>query len=461
VTRPFAFVLLAASVPSALVALPTGGPIGHSGVPSGLPFEGNGQTCQRCHNAFPLNSPGGSVRIRTFHYKPGQPQTVQVTVSHPSAVKWGFQLTARMATDLSKRVGTFSLGNVLVRCSDRTVNNVLGRPVTAEDPCPPEALEFAGHNADIVFGGENGAKTFEVEWTPPENDVGNVVFYAVGNAANNATGNQGDRIYSDNLEIEAAGRTCTNTIRPTLQSAGNAASFTRDVSMNTLVTIYGMNFASSGTKRTAGRADLRDGFPKELGCVAVEIGNQRVPVTYVSPDQINAQIPTITTTGQVPMRVVLNPDRPNELRSDVGTITLLNYSPAFFTFGSNGKNVAAVHQDGTYATDPAVVQGSRAVRAGDIVQLYATGLGPTNPTWQAGEMPTAIAELRDRLTVTIGGTTLAAADVLYAGLAPGAISGLYQINVRFPAVADPGDVPVRLSIGGVTSPAGTVLTAGR
>lgn len=439
-------------LPSAMFATTVGAPIAHTGAP----VDTNGQTCQRCHNSFPLNPPGGRVRIEAFHYQPGQKQTVKVTVFHPDAMKWGFQLTARQATDPTKKAGNFTPAGVRVRCAD----TVAGRDVTAAQPCASDFVEYAGHNENIVFGGDNGAKTFEVEWTAPSADVGDVVFYAAGNAASNSGGNQGDRVFTDTLSIEAEGRGCPNTVRPVLQAVGNAASFGRDVSMNTLITIRGSNFASSGTNKEADRADFKNGYPKELGCVAVEIAGQRVPILFVRPDQINAQAPTSAAVGGTQVRVITNPGRSNQLVSDVGNLTLLAYSPALFTF--NGRTVAAVHNsDGVLVADPTVVAGGRTVRAGDVLQLYATGLGPTDPVWQAGEMPSRIASIRDRLTITVGGTTLAAADVLYAGLVPGAISGLYQLNIRVPATVSEGEVPIRLSIAGVMSPEGTTLPVRR
>jgi uncharacterized protein (TIGR03437 family) len=441
-------------MPLSLFATPQGGPIAHAGVPT----DGNGRTCQVCHNSFPLNSPGGRVVIEAYHYRPGQTQTIKVTVSHPEAIKWGFQLTAREAKNAAARAGTFTLGGVRVRCSD--VLN--GRDVSAVQPCPENANEFAGHNENIVFGGANGAKTFEVQWTAPVNDVGNILFYAVGNAANNTTGNQGDRIYSDRLEIENEAKGCPNNTRPIVQGVRNAASGATDrLSMNTLVSVFGRDFAVSGTQREAGRADLRSGYPKELACAAVEINGERVPLTYVGPTQLNAQIPTVASTGTLQLRVISKSGQA-EMASEPFTVNVQNYSPAFFTFNSNGKNVAAVHQDGTFATDPAVLPGAaagtvRLVRGGDIISLYATGLGPTNPVWQAGEIPDRTAAIRERLTVTIGGTALAPEDVLYAGLVPGYISGLYQINLRVPATVAGGEVPIMLGIGGVNSTAGTVI----
>lgn len=447
-----ALLLLLSVLPPAAFATTFGAPIAHTGIP----VENNGLTCQRCHNSFPLNPPGGQVRIEAFHYQPGQKQTVRVTVFHPDAVKWGFQLTARQASDLTKKAGNFTPAGVRVRCSD----TVIGRDITVAEPCGSDFVEYAGHNENIVFGGANGSKTFEVEWTAPSADVGDVVFYAAGNAASNSGGNQGDRVFTDSLSIEAEGRGCPNTVPPTLQAVGNAASFGREVSMNTLITIRGSNFATSGTNKSAGRADFKSGYPRELGCVAVEIGGQRAPLLFVRPDQINAQVPTVTTTGAVQVRVITNPGRPNQLMSDVGTMTLLAYSPALFTF--NGRSVAAVHNaDGVIAADPTVVTGARVVRAGDVLQLYATGLGPTDPVWQAGETPQRTASLRDRLTITVGGTTVAAADVLYAGIVPGSISGLYQINIRVPATVSEGEVPIRLNISGVMSPEGTTLPVRR
>jgi uncharacterized protein (TIGR03437 family) len=234
--------------------------------------------------------------------------------------------------------------------------------------------------------------------------------------------------------------------------------------MNTLISIYGVDFATSGTRRSAGAADLRDGYPKEMACVAVEVGGQgaefRVPLIYVSHDQINAQVPTRAVTGDVPMRVVLNPGRPNQIVSDVGNIRLVNYSPALFTF--DGKSVAAVHNsDGVVVAMPAVVAGGRPAKPGDILQLYATGIGLTDPVWQAGELPTRTTPLSNPVTVMVGGTALSASDVLYAGVVPGMISGLYQINVRVPASATDGNIPLTLSVGGVNSAAGTTLPVQR
>ena len=451
---------LAVLVPPALFATSFGAPIGHSGVPSTNPIDNSvreAQTCVRCHSTYALNPPGGSLKVEAFHYRPGETQTIKVTVSHPEARRWGFQLTARRASDLNQRAGTFGLGGVRVRCSD----DPIGRDLTPAGPaCPSDQLEFAGHHPDIIAGGVNGTKTFYVEWTAPANDVGDIVFYASGNASNESFNNQGDRIYNMNFVIKPDPTTkpCPYSTRPTLTGARNAGSGATDISVNSLVSIFGRDFGVSSGVQEASTADFRNGYPRELNCIAVEIGGQRAPLTFVKADQINAQVPTLNMRGDMPMRVILNPDRPNQIVSDVGTVSIRSHSPAFFTF-ANRTSVAAVHNsDGVNVGNPTMVQGARPAHPGDLIQLYATGLGFTDPVWQAGELPTRATRLMDQLTVTMGGTALAASDVLYAGAVPDAISGLFQINIRVPMSVAAGEIPVVLSIGGVNSPAGTTIS---
>jgi uncharacterized protein (TIGR03437 family) len=65
--------------------------------------------------------------------------------------------------------------------------------------------------------------------------------------------------------------------------------------------------------------------------------------------------------------------------------------------------------------------------------------------------------LVNAITVTLGGVALPQSDILYAGLSPGSISGLYQFNVRIPSTAPTGEVPVTISIGGSQTQAGATI----
>jgi uncharacterized protein (TIGR03437 family) len=89
--------------------------------------------------------------------------------------------------------------------------------------------------------------------------------------------------------------------------------------------------------------------------------------------------------------------------------------------------------------------------------LYATGLGLTNPSFAAGELPGAASSITGVFQISFGGTTLGSSDVLYSGVTPGS-AGLYQINIRVPASTPDGDQPVVMKVGGVASPTGAFVT---
>jgi uncharacterized protein (TIGR03437 family) len=194
----------------------------------------------------------------------------------------------------------------------------------------------------------------------------------------------------------------------------------------------------------------------------VEVDGHRVPITYVQSDQINAQVPTLTSTGPVHIEVILNPGWPTEFRSDIGTINIQTYAPAFFTV--DGTTIAAlVAGTAIPVANTSLLPSGRPAKPGEYVSLFGSGFGPTEPVFQAGELVgrTTIAWLRDPITVTIGGLTVPSSDIQFAGATPGSISGLYQINVRIPATAPDGDVPVSVTMGGITSPAGSTIPVKR
>jgi uncharacterized protein (TIGR03437 family) len=411
-----------------------------------------GLNCTACHAGAAANSDlRGKLTVTAAGYKPGVKQTVRVKLEHPEAQRWGFQLTARALNDETRSPGVLAPDeSIAVRCDDGTVRGVPG-------PCDGR-LEFASQTALSTRPGTPNGVEWEIEWTPPSNDAGDIVFYAAGVAANNNGASAGDLIYTTSLRIRNDGG-CSISQRPMLRNVVNGASFQPGVALNSYITIYGSGFSPS-LKRQAGAGDIRDNkFPAELACIAVEIAGRRAPIGYVQSDQINAQAPTITDQGPVQVRVIANPGRPNELRSDVGTVQMSELQPALFTF--DGASAAARHADGTIVGDPARIPGSTPARPGETITLFGTGFGVSEPVYQAGEIPMAAARLRDPVGVTIGGVTLAAGDVAYAGLSPQSVSALYQFNVRVPDSASDGDVPVSITTGGMRTQTGVVIPVKR
>ncbi len=254
---------------------------------------------------------------------------------------------------------------------------------------------------------------------------------------------------------------CNLTGTPTVTGITNAASFGPAASPNELVTVF-YSGITGVTNSMAGMSNFFAGrFPTELACVAVEFGGVRAPVTYAGIGQINAQIPVNTVAGQTTTRIILNPGRPNEIRGTVvNGPTVQQYAPGLFTLGAarlSGSTVAAQSAGFALIADPAMIPGGRFAKSGETVILYGTGFGVTAPVYQSGELPDGPANTRDPVTVMIGGQTLAAGDVIYAGLSPGSISGLYQLNVRIPANAANGNLPVVVTIGGQRSQDGVTI----
>lgn len=442
----FIYPILAVA-PLALFAFSTGPQVNRTGGIVGS------TDCTACHRTFaPANSdPTGSVKLEGIAaYQPGVAQAIKVTISHPAGQRWGFQLTARFVTD-GKMAGSFAPADDLTKviCDNGTNSGAPG-------PCTADVFAWIEHNNAVRTTGVT-TYSYNVQWTPPATENGDIIFYYAGNAANGDGSLNGDRIYTAQTRISlSASASCSISKKPTLRSIVNAAPHAGNIAPNAMIEVYGADFQAGSRSRLVGAGDLGSGkFPTELSCIAVEIDGQRAPIYYVQQDQINAQVPTTTKTGPVNVVVIANPGRPNELRSDTGTVTMQALAPAFFTF--NGKSIAArVAGQADIIADPAVVSGATPAKPSQLVSLFGSGFGLTSPSAQAGDIVAGLSPITGSYTLTIGGTQIAASDVQYIGLAPQSISGLYQLNVKLPDGLAEGDQPVVLTIGGVSSPAATI-----
>jgi uncharacterized protein (TIGR03437 family) len=408
-----------------------------------------GLNCTACHRGDPPNSDRtGSLTIEAASYVPGVAQTVRVTVHHPDAMRWGFQLTARYANDERRMAGTFAVTDLIrVQCA---------APGT-DAPCNG-LLEFASHNANSTRLGSNGRSTFEVRWTPPAADVGDIVFYAAGNAANDSLNNQGDLIYRSAAVVRNANG-CNLPGAPSIGGLTSSASGAANTALNALASLWGVNFSVPGRGRNATEAEtFARKYPTRMDCVEVLVRGERVPITYAGPGQINIQGP-LRGLGGADVQVVANPGTSRESRSAVFNSIVDAFQPAFFTF--NGTSVAATTADGqTTIANPAVVANGRPARPGETITIYATGLGFSQPVWAPGDIVRGQAPLENQLTIRVGGIAIPASDILYAGLAPESISGLYQINLRLPANISPGNQPITVTVSGATSSASTTVPIG-
>lgn len=433
---------LGAAWPALLPGFSTGPPIFRAGIPAD-----GGLTCVVCHKTFVTadSDPRGRITITAAPYVPGVKQTISINIIHPDQKRWGFQMSARLASDPSKQAGTFTAGQFTrVRCA----------PAGADAPCNG-ATEFVEHGSAQVTDVGAGF-TYTVDWTPPANATEDVIFYAAGNAANGDGTLNGDRIYTTNAVVSPA--ICNMSTLPVISSALSAASYGGTISPGSFVALFGSGFQPSGQSRSIYPGDLATGgvFPSKLSCVAVEIDGRRAPIAYVNDKQINLQVPSSTSSSNPVVRVIVNPGASNPIVSPPLNAVGNAYSPALFTLDGTHA-VAQFSGTANLVSDPSVIASGKPANPGDLVTLYATGLGDTSPHVDAGLVAPGVARVVTTPAITIGGVALAPADIQYIGLVPTAISALYQLNLRLPATTPGGNPAVKLTVGGVSSPDGVTI----
>ena len=145
----------------------------------------------------------------------------------------------------------------------------------------------------------------------------------------------------------------------------NAGSFQQTVSPGALISIFGQGFA-------AGQAQAASlPLPSSLLGVTVRVNNIPAPLLYVGPTQINCQMPVDVKPGAATVTV-----QSGTLGSASQNINVTAASPALFS-DSSGHGIIQ-NQDYSLNTS------QRAAKAGEVVILYGTGLGATNPALVSG-----------------------------------------------------------------------------
>jgi uncharacterized protein (TIGR03118 family) len=205
---------------------------------------------------------------------------------------------------------------------------------------------------------------------------------------------------------------------------------------NTWITINGANL--SETTRSSNNGDIvNNALPTELDGVSVWVNGAHAYLSYISPTQINALIPTTTAVGPAQVWTANG-----GLESATVTIQVAALAPAF-VLASDGKHVTATHADGTAigSTAPA-----SPAQPGETITLYGVGFGPTNPATPNGQVITTPLALVNQPTVMIGGAN---ATVVSANLTA---AGDYTIQAIVPTNSASGDLSISAQVGTVTSP---------
>jgi uncharacterized protein (TIGR03437 family) len=416
--------------------------VGPDPAKSGAPGE---STCNEagCHVGTPVNGGPGSVKISAAGttYTPGVTQRIQVTVSDPNQRRWGFQLTARLASDSTARAGNLAPidNTTLVICAAASLQ---------EAPCTASTRQYIEHSLQGAITTAMGAgNTFSFDWTPPASDVGNIVLYAAGNAANGNALETGDRIYTTTLTLTPAG----GGTAPTISEVIDAETLKAAISPNGFVTIKGSNLATS-TREWAGADFVATALPIRVDGTSVKINGKDAFPSFISPTQINALVPLDTMVGPVNVEVSLN-----GATSSSTTVQMQQLTPAFILFNFD-KYIAARHADATASLlgPTSLFPGSTTpAKPGETILLFATGFGPTSPAIVNGQLLTGAPSLATPVTLTFGGV-----DVIpdFAGLSA---TGLYQFNIKVPDSAPNGDNLVVATINGISTQSNAFITVQR
>jgi uncharacterized protein (TIGR03437 family) len=217
----------------------------------------------------------------------------------------------------------------------------------------------------------------------------------------------------------------------------HAASFApaAPLAPGSIISVFGANLAPS----PAGASTLP--LPKTLAGASLQVGGYEAPLFYSSSGQVNAQLPFEVAAATRPQLIVKGAD----FVTVPETITVAAARPGIFTTNQQGTGQGMIMDVANRLVDS-----TNPAKAGDVVVVYCTGLGATNPAVRSGEAAPAspLAKVVTPVTVTIGGQP---AVVQFAGLTPGFV-GLYQVNAQIPAGVTPSAaVSLVLSQDGVPS----------
>lgn len=216
---------------------------------------------------------------------------------------------------------------------------------------------------------------------------------------------------------------------PSIAGLANAASFKQTFAPGMVLSIFGSELAPAIW--TSGALPL----PVQLAGVSVTINGVNAPIYYISPGQLNVQIP-YETPANAAVPVIVN----NNGQRAQSALSMAAVAPALFT-------------DSTGALVP-----SKTGTRGQVITLFLTGIGAVSPGVATGAAPssgTAVASLPapvQLVRVTIGGV---AAPVQFAGIPPGLV-GVAQINCQVAVSTPVGKQQVVVTVGGVGAASATL-----
>jgi uncharacterized protein (TIGR03437 family) len=408
------------------------------------------RTCARattCHIGTADSGPGRIEFTGPGGYVSGIRQTWLIDIIDPDGQQYGVQVSTRPADDpqfgQAGRLET-AQPNTIVLCENGTIR--VG-DASCSDSLP---IEFFEHDMAQT------SRQFLLEWIPPESDIGDVKIFVAGNAVDGLGTPRNDQVYTAELTLQPLTFDAAPVVRgtqPVLQAFDNQ----ERLSPGTYVQIFGDNLAASQRSWNGADFDVAANppapganAPTVLDGVEVLVNGVNAYISFVSPNQINAQVPDGIGEGVMDVAV----RHPGGI-SNNATVTVTAVSPALqqdapgrWTSGET-EYVMALHQplgSNVWVGPEGLLDGLtfRPAKPGEIITLFILGCG-TSESYPAGQIPSTAAPLGLPFEIRIGDVAANAAAV-----ASPQFVGLFQFNVTVPNLPA-GDHRITLAVDGIDS----------
>jgi uncharacterized protein (TIGR03437 family) len=205
-----------------------------------------------------------------------------------------------------------------------------------------------------------------------------------------------------------------------ITGVGNAASYKNQAAPGMILTVYGTKLAN-----TTGAPPGTSPLPYATSGVTATVNGVAAPLLYVSPGQINLQIPYSTGAGPAVLGINNN-----------GEVAGFQFNVA--------PSAPGIFSDASGAVVPA-----SSVAAGSAATVYLTGAGEISPQLKTAYLA-SVSTYKPILpvSVSVGGVP---AFIQFYGLTVGTL-GTTQVNFTVPSSLTPGTYPVVVTVGSVASP---------
>ena len=230
----------------------------------------------------------------------------------------------------------------------------------------------------------------------------------------------------------------------------NYAPGTTPLAPGSIAAIFGTNLTDGTSCLPAGGCNPSFDSDGRLNTVMsgaqVTVNGNPVPIFYATPTQLGIQIPAELSGSSATVQVSVAGQSSGSMSIPIGA-----NSPGVFTQNQRGTGAGAItHASGT------LVNSSNPAQPGEVIVIYATGLGKVTPPVATGALSSGITTTAATPVITIDGI---AAEVRFSGLSNCCV-GLNQINLVVPSnVHFANEIPVELSIGGKVSNVVTIATS--